>query len=351
MSEYCIGIDLGGTFIKLVVLAVDEDGNKKRFLGITQRPTPSSHGDQIVAEMIRGVKNLLAEQNIDSSDVLGVGIGAPGPLNCSRGVIINAPNIPGLAGLPLRDLVGRGLNLPAVLENDANAAALGEFMFGAAKGARSLAMLTLGTGVGGGIIVDGKILHGSHDSAGEIGHIIVETDGLPCNCGQRGCLEQYASAKFIARQAVIALRGQSQKNTTGCDDPAAGAGQAGRKGTIGQTGALAKTLAEKGDLDAADVNAARKAGDPLAERLWDSAARHLAIACVSLQRVLDCDMIVLAGGLAKAGDDLLDPVRRHFSQLDWRMTEDRPRLVIAALGSDAGVIGAAAVAWQAFGRP
>lgn len=319
-SKVCIGIDLGGTFIKLAAM----DADMKMF-GAIQVPTPSGSADTVIDAMVAGARHVISANNIDRSDVLGVGIGSPGPLNRARGVVVASPNIPSFRDIPLRDRIANALGLPADLENDANAAALGEYLCGAGKGVDTMVMLTLGTGVGGGIVEKGQVWHGSHDFAAEIGHMIVQPGGLPCNCGTRGCLEQYASATFLAKRAADAIRG-------------------------GRASSLSKLLAQKGEIDAADVNTARKAGDDLAAEVWDSAVYHLALACVSLERLLDTDLIVLAGGMTKAGDDLMLPLQKYYCDLEWKITPQMSKIVIATLGSDAGVIGAAGVAWQAFGK-
>ncbi|MFP4354930.1 MAG: ROK family protein [Phycisphaerae bacterium] len=320
MAEFCIGIDLGGTFIKFGLL---DDSNQRR--GIFQLPTPAADGAHAVVEqMVVGVKKLLANEKIASREVTGIGIGAPGPLSISQGVIHAMPNIPGMDGCPIRDRVAAGTSLPAVLENDANAAALGEALCGAGRDVESMILLTLGTGLGSGIILNGRILHGDNEIGGEMGHLIVEPGGELCGCGQRGCLERYCSARFLAEHA----RRQIAKEKS--------------------DGPLAAVLAEKGRIDARDVNEARKAGDELAQRVWQRAARFLAIGCVNLCRLFDPSRIVLGGGLTRAGEDLLDPVREHFADLHWSLTARMTKIVLAEMGNDAGVIGAAAAAWQAF---
>jgi len=323
MKEYYIGVDLGGTFTKTGIMEVD--GDAKRVFGFTEAPTPTNSPDVLIDSVVEAVRKMLQTQQMDAKDCRGLGIGAPGPLNRARGVILHLPNIPGMANLQLRDRVGDTLGVPAILENDANAAAMGEYLFGAGRDVQSMIMLTLGTGVGGGIVVDGQILHGAHDIAGEVGHIIVQPGGRLCNCGQHGCLEQYASATFLAKHAAEEVR-------------------AGRESLLGAV------LEEKGQIDAADVNAARKAGDELAAEAWDSAVRHLAMGCVTLERMLDIELIVLAGGLVNAGDDLLVPLQEYYSGFDWKLSEQMSPLAIATLGSRAGVHGAAGVAWQAFGN-
>jgi len=322
MSEYYIGVDLGGTYTKTGILRV-ADASMDVY-GFTEAPTPTDSRDVLIDSIVDAVRKMLKENELPAAACRGLGIGAPGPLNRARGMILHLPNIPGMSDLPLRDRIGDALGIPAVLENDANAAAMGEYLFGAGRDVQSMIMLTLGTGVGGGIVVDGQILHGAHDIAGEVGHIIVEPGGRLCNCGQHGCLEQYASATFLAKHAAEEVH-------------------AGRKSL------LANVLAEKGSIDAVDVNNARKAGDALAAEAWDSAVKHLAIGCVTLERMLDCELIVLAGGLVNAGADLLDPLQAYYRALDWKLSEQMSPLAIATLGSLAGIHGAAGVAWQAFG--
>ena len=323
MGDCCIGIDVGGTFTKLALVVGGDE--RRSLLGVTEVPTPAKRCDRLIAAIVDAAKGLMGEHGIGRSDVLGVGLGLPGTLDRERGVVINSPNLPDMAGVAVGDRIGEGLNLPTVLENDGNAAALGEFLYGAGRDAGPLIMLTLGTGVGGGIVTDGKIFHGSHNFAAEIGHMIVQPDGLACKCGQRGCLEQYSAAGCLAGRAEAAVRDGRQSRLTG-------------------------VLAEKGHIDAADVNAARKANDALAVEVWDAAVRYLAIACVSLERILDCDVIVLAGGLTKAGDDLMTPLRKYHAEFNWQMADVVPPITIADLGGNAGVMGAAGVARQTFGR-
>lgn len=319
MPKYCIGIDLGGTFIKFGLL--DEH---KQPSDIFQLPTPLDQGsDGVVAQMSAGVRQLVTKRGLVPKDIVGMGIGAPGPINISNGIIIAMPNIPGMENVPLRDRISAELGFRAVLENDANAAAYGEFICGAGRGAGDMIMLTLGTGVGSGIIINGKVLHGAHEIGGEWGHVIVQPGGEKCGCGQQGCLERYASAAFLALRAQRLIE-------------------------QGQPSRLSTVLAAKGKLDAKDVNDARKAGDELAAGVWDDAARYLAQACINICRILDPDEIVLAGGLVNAGEDLMQPLLKHYQEMHWALTPIRTPIVIASLGSDAGVIGAAGVAWSNF---
>lgn len=319
MKKWCLGIDLGGTFIKFV--AMDAENNHCETF---QLPTPSDR-DGIIGQMISGARQLMERQGLTKRDILGVGIGSPGPLDIKNGVIISLPNLPGLDNLPIRDLVSEGLDLPTVVENDANAAAFGEYICGAGEGAAIMILLTLGTGIGSGIVIDGKILHGSNGIGGELGHVIIEPAGMVCSCGQNGCLERYCSAGFIAEQATRQIEYDERKSS------------------------LRAILKEKGSIDARDINDARKSGDDLAVEVWDQAAYYLALASVNICRIFDPDEIVFAGGMTNAGDDLMAPLNEHFRRLYWKFTKPTVKLAIAQLGSDAGSIGAAGVAWQAFG--
>ncbi|MFW6133830.1 MAG: ROK family protein [Planctomycetota bacterium] len=323
MAKHCIGIDLGGTFIKFVAL-----DDRRRAGEVTALPTPRSDGAEAVADrMAAGARRVMDAGGIAPDDIVGVGIGAPGPLKISEGVVVAMPNIPGMDNAPLVRMLARRLEVRCVLENDANAAALGEFLCGAGASAGHMVLLTLGTGLGSGVILDGAVFHGAHEQAPELGHMIIVPDGEPCNCGQRGCLERYCSATYMADRARRRLE--------------SGRGRA--------DGELARRLREKGAIDARDVEEAALAGDPLAAEQWDEMARYLAQGCVNICRIYDPDEIVLAGGMAKAGDALLTPVRKHFDALNWTLAGPRASIALAQLGSDAGAIGAAGVAWEKFG--
>ncbi len=321
MAKSCIGIDFGGTFIKFGLVDADRQPSET-----FQLPTPTDGGcDSVVEQILAGAGQLIQRHGLSKSDIVGVGIGSPGPIDIPNGIVIAMPNIRGMDNCPLRNRVADGLDLPAVLENDANAAAYGEYICGAGEGTGSIVMLTLGTGVGSGIIIDGRILHGSHSIGAELGHMIIVPGGEQCNCGQKGCLERYCSATYMAQRAMRLLEKEDTDSS------------------------LKQLLIEKGGFDARDIEDARKAGDKFAARMWDDCARHLAIGCVNISRIFDPDEIILGGGMAKAGDELLVPVRRYFEELHWSLTEPKTKIVLARLGNDAGAIGAAGVAWVQFG--
>lgn len=313
--DYTVGIDIGGTFIK-AGLCDDQ-------LAVVAREavdTVADRGPEDAFQRIAAqIDALVRAAGVDRAAVRAIGVGVPGPLSHARGVILNAPNLPGWSGAPIRDRLSALAKLPVIVENDAKAAAFGEFTQGAGGGMRDMVMLTLGTGVGGGIVLGGKLWRGSFDNAGEIGHTIVEPGGRPCPCGQNGCLERYASASAVALRTIEAIG-------------------------AGETSSLQGLAGQGRTIDAADVQQAAREGDALASRIWDETCRYLAVVCVNLQHMLNPQLIVLGGGLIQAGSHLLEPVRRHFDTYTWSMAPDSPRIELATLGGDAGILGAAALA-------
>ena len=317
MVKWCIGIDLGGTFIKFVTLDADNNATE-----VFQLPTPDSR-DRVVAQMAAGARQAMERNGLSADDVARVGIGSPGPLDVDKGIILALPNIPDMDNVPIGELMTAELSLPISLENDANAAAYGEYICGAGRDDASMVLLTLGTGVGSGIILDGEIMRGSHGVGAELGHIIIVPDGEPCGCGQKGCLERYCSATFMSQRAARRIESGDEATS------------------------LRAVIEAKGGIDARDINEARRAGDPLAAEVWDEALGYLAQGCVNICRIFDPDRIVLTGGMTNAGDDLLVPLREHVAALDWTLTDRLTDLAISTLGPDAGAIGAAGVAWRA----
>ena len=316
-----VGIDLGGTTLTGVM--VDRDGKR-----LASRTTPADvhrGPDAVIADMVELVDALLAEVSLDRKALIGVGVAAPGPLSpsksdCSRsGRIIRSANLPGWVDVPLCDRLGEALGVPITLENDGNAAAFGEFRRGAGKDGADLVMLTLGTGVGAGVIINGQILRGHFENAAELGHMIVVHDGLQCPCGQRGCLEQYASAGAVARRAAAALE-------------------------RGDSSSLAEAVKNGAAIDSETVVSCARAGDELCLRIWDEACFHLGVACITIQHAFNPSRIVLGGGMSEAGSFLVDRVTHHLHRQRWTLHEDLPAIVPAKLGRHAGAIGAAVLA-------
>ncbi len=318
MSERIfLGIDLGGTNIKAGV--ADENANVISKVSIK---THRQDGvDAVVQRMCEAGREAVSQANLDISEIEAIGIGAPGTLNHKTGIIIAPPNFPDWQDVPIRDMVSKQLNnLPTTLENDANVAAWAEYWAGAGKGCDSLVMLTLGTGIGGGIILNGRIHRGFHDTAGEIGHMMIKVDDRPCVCGQTGCLEAYSSAMNIAKIATEAVK-------------------------AGRESSLKKVLDAGQEITCKLIEEHLRAGDKLAAEIWDDACRYLAIGCIDIANVIDPEMIVFTGGMAKAGDLLLNAVRKHFQEIrSYVFSGIIPKLAISKFGSEAGFIGAAGAA-------
>ncbi len=307
-----LGIDLGGTNTKLALV------DRSHGVLVQQSiPTRAETGPgAVVMALAQTAEGLLTQARVDRAAVQGIGLATPGPLDLGAGKITRAANLPGWQDGPVRDMLAECVGLPVVLENDANAAAYGEYVAGGGVGCEHLVVLTLGTGVGSGVIVNGEILHGHFDNAGELGHMIVVVDGLPCPCGQRGCLERYSSADAIVRRV-----------------------REGHKGSRG------REIEGSREWTAPDIAHAASQQDPVCARIWDEACKYLAVACVNIQHAYNPQRILLAGGLSLAGDLLLEPVRRHLKAQSWSLHTDLPEVAPATLGSDAGVIGAAALAF------
>jgi glucokinase len=319
-ASYLIGIDLGGTAIKAALF--DRD---LRSIDDVEAHTPAREGpDAVIGAMAGAVTSLLKAAKVSKDDVSGLGLGSPGPLDLDTGCTLDLPNFPGFANVPIRDRLAEAVGLPVVIENDANAAALGEFVCGSGEAVSMIVLLTLGTGVGSGIVQDGRVFHGAHGIAPELGHMIVAPEGAPCECGQRGCLEQYASATALVRHA---------RRLIDREDP---------------DSRLRRGLEERGELTAKSIGEAYRGGDPLAREAWDRLANYLAIGCTNIARICDPDLIVLGGGLAGAGDKLIDPVRERFFDIHWTLTDRKTDIVAATLGNRAGIIGAASLARERF---
>ncbi len=317
MSEAFVGIDLGGTNIKIGCF-----NSQLKLVHKTAVATRADMGPGVVVDkMARTVEKLLADAGLSAQDVVAAGIGTPGPAKYSEGIIIASPNLPLFKNVPLRKMLSERLGVPAILENDANAACWGEYVLGAGKGARDMVFFTLGTGIGGGVISNGELVHGCGGNAAELGHIIIYPDGRKCNCGQKGCVEAYASANSTAKRATEAI-------------------EAGAKSS------LKKVLEKKGEITCKDIYEHLAAGDELARQITDETAKALALLCVNVLHATEPKRIVFAGGMIAAGDILLNRIKDYFNEQIWYLKAETVQIVFAALGEDAGIIGAAALAKQ-----
>ncbi|HEX9897386.1 MAG TPA: ROK family protein [Dehalococcoidales bacterium] len=311
-----MGVDLGGS--KILSAVVDSRG---KILASDYRPTQAGKGvDVVINNILKSAHTAVKKTGIPFTQIAAIGLGAPGISNPKNGIIYRSPNLTGWHNIPLRDIIANRFKREVFLINDANAAALGEMKYGAAKGYRNFIYLTISTGIGGGIVINGKLYTGANGMAGEVGHIVVEPDGMPCNCGGAGCWEQYASGSAIARRA----REQIQQ---------------------GIKTQLLK-LAD-GDLDKIDALLIKKAaeqGDKLARKLIAETARYLGIGLGSLINIFNPELIVLGGGLTKIGDTLLKPAFQEASRRSYQDAYKTVRFALAELGDNSGVLGAAVYA-------
>jgi glucokinase len=268
------------------------------------------------------IDHLLSLRNLDPSQLDSISIAAAGAIDIEKGLVTLSPNLPGWRDIPLRDMVGEKYGVNTFLINDASAAALGEHHFGAGKGVSNFIMLTVGTGIGGGIIINGKLYSGPSGSAGEIGHMTIDVNGPKCSCGNIGCLERLVSGTAVAEEAIRRLSQGEKSSLT----------------EIGG-GKIKSITAEK-------VSLAAQNGDSLAMEVISKAATYLGIGLVNLVNIFNPEMIIIGGGLAKVGDLLLEPARRVVRERAFQLSARLVRIVPAQLGDDAAVLGAAIFARQ-----
>lgn len=309
---YRIGIDLGGTNI---VAGVVDDSYRIIATAKCKTATPRP-AEEIIADMARVSREAVQAAGLTMDDIDGVGVGSPGVCNADTGVIERAANL-GFIQVPLRDALSALLNKPVTIENDANAAAYGELLAGAAKGKSSCVCITLGTGVGGGVIIDGKIIAGSNFAGTELGHTVIVVDGVPCSCGRKGCWETYASATGLIRQTRDAM--QANPNSV--------------------MWKLAGNLDRVSGRTAFD---AMRAGDAIGKQVVDTYIKYVAAGITNMINIFQPEVLCVGGGICKEGETLMAPLRAHiekerFSQYSEKQTE----ICAAKLGNDAGIIGAA----------
>jgi glucokinase len=312
------GIDLGGT--KILVLVADAEGN---VCGDVRLPTNASDGpDAVIARMVEATREAARESGVEVKSLIGAGVSAPGPIHAAEGVITDPPNLPGWHDVPLASTLRQQLDIPVVLENDANCGAVGEHRYGAGRGYRHMIYITISTGIGGGIIIDDRLYAGASGAAGELGHIAVAADGPVCGAGHVGCLEAFASGTAIANRAEELIAA----------------------GGLPRTARLAE---HNPPLSAETVHLAAEQGEEEAAAIIDTAGRYLGIGLASIINAFNPQAIVIGGGLTNMGDRILRPAistarRRAFDQsfedvsiVEWELGER-----VAALGAIAVAQGA-----------
>ena len=311
-------VDLGGTKIITAIIS-----HKGEMIAREYHPTLADEGVQPVIERIlSGIDHLIKQSNISLSQLSAISIAAAGVIDIKNGVITESPNLPGWRNIPLRGVVEEKFKVTTLLINDADAAALGEHHFGAGKGLNNVVLLTLGTGIGGGIVINGKLYIGSPGSAAEIGHMIIEVNGPRCKCGNNGCLEMLASGTAVAGEAIVRI-------------------------SQGEKSSLTEMVEGKiEDITAEKVYLAAKDGDSLAMEVIARAAHYLGIGIVNLVNIFNPEIVVIGGGMSKMEDLLLEPVRQIVKERAFPFLAQSVRIVPAQLGSDAGVFGAAVFALE-----
>jgi glucokinase len=318
---FYLGIDLGGTNIKSGV--VDDQG---RPLSSVSLETEAERGPDVgISNLAQAGREAVQASGLQWDEITGVGLGSPGTMDLSRGMLLEPPNLPGWNQLPIRDLLAAQLKKPTILQNDANAAAYGEYWAGAGRNTRSLVLFTLGTGIGCGIVEEGRIIEGRHSHGGECGHIIIQMENArQCSCGGYGHLEAYASATALVKRAHEAL---AQSN---------------------EASPLRQLAAD--DLTSRAIDEAANAGDPLARRLMRETAHYLAVGAVCLMHTIDPDIVLFGGGMIAAGQPFLNDIRHDIKEMAFPTLAKTVRIEYAELGGDAGFIGAAGCARMAFGK-
>ena len=312
--KYGFGVDLGGTTVKLAFF--NDEGT---MLNKWEIPTVTSNGgSRILPDIAASIRAHLDKVGVADSDVLGIGIGVPGPVN-GKGVVNKCVNL-GWGVFNIHEELGKLTGFPVKAGNDANVAALGEYWKGGGQGCENMIFATLGTGVGGGIVVDGKLVHGVHGAGGEIGHLVLNREETePCGCGKCGCVEQYCSATGIVRMAEKHLAATNE----------------------------ASSLRDIFPLTCKDVFDHAAAGDAVASDILEKVYAYLGEFLADLCAVLDPEAVVLGGGVSKAGLPLLDGARRYFDKYAFHGTKG-VRFELASLGNDAGAYGAFKMALSEF---
>jgi glucokinase len=313
-----VGLDVGGTSMKAGV--VEDDGRPRSSVSLpTEAHKGQEHG---LAVMCAAIRRAVAEARREMKGIAAIGVATPGLMDIPAGVILDPPNLKPWRNVAVRQHIHDVFGMPTAFQNDANAAAYGEYWAGAGRGAHSMVLFTLGTGIGGGIILDDRILEGEHSHGAELGHIKIEmTRPRLCGCGRRGCLEAYASATSVVHRTQEALA------------------EDGGRSSLHQT-------AKREELTSEIIFDAAAGGDDLAAKIVEDTAFYLAVGAMNLMHTIDPDMVVFGGGMIAAGDAFLERIRHHVRELAFPVPAAKTQIRYAQLGSDAGFIGAAACGRQ-----
>ena len=308
-----IGIDVGGTNVK-IALVVDNG----KIIYSNSVPTYAKMGYEYTVNNIKqAIKDLMKETNTTPSDIEGIGFDFPGQVDCKTGVVKLAPNIPGWVNVPIAQMIEDEFHIPTRIDNDVRCAALGELKFGAGRGCENFICITVGTGIGSGIVINGKVVRGATNAAGELGHIKLQMNGGPiCGCGDTGCLEAFASGPAIVAMAQEYIKG-------------------GKSTKFREMAAV-----EGGEITPYMVAKAAEEGDPVAKRIFEIVGEYIGIGLTSVINLLNPERVIIGGGVAESGELLLGPIRKTIKERAMVVAGNAVEIVPAQLGNSAGVIGA-----------
>ncbi len=306
-----IGIDVGGTNVKIALV-----NDKGKIIYSNSVPTHAELGYEFTVNNIKqAIYDLLKETKLQNKDIEGIGFGFPGQIDFKNGIVRNAPNIPGWVDIPIKQIFEDEFHIPTRVDNDVRCAALGELNYGAGKGCENLICITVGTGIGSGLIVNGKLVRGASNAAGEIGHIKLQMkDGPICGCGDTGCLEAFASGPAIVAMAEEYIKGGKSTKY--------------------------REIANGNPLTPYIVCEAAKAGDPVAQRIFSVIGEYIGIGMSGVVNLLNPEKIIIGGGVADAGDFLFNPIIKAIKERAMKISGETVQVVPAQLGNTAGVIGA-----------
>ena len=308
-----IGIDVGGTNVKIAL--VDDNG---KIIYSNSVPTYAKMGYEYTVNNIKqAIKDLMKETNTTPSDIEGIGFDFPGQVDCKTGVVKLAPNIPGWVNVPIAQMIEDEFHISTRIDNDVRCAALGELKFGAGRGCENFICITVGTGIGSGIVINGKVVRGATNAAGELGHIKLQMNGGPiCGCGDTGCLEAFASGPAIVAMAQEYIKG-------------------GKSTKFREMAAV-----EGGEITPYMVAKAAEEGDPVAKRIFEIVGEYIGIGLTSVINLLNPERVIIGGGVAESGELLLGPIRKTIKERAMVVAGNAVEIVPAQLGNSAGVIGA-----------
>lgn len=308
-----IGIDVGGTNVKIAL--VDDNG---KIIYSNSVPTYAKMGYEYTVNNIKqAIKDLMKETNTTPSDIEGIGFDFPGQVDCKTGVVKLAPNIPGWVNVPIAQMIEDEFHIPTRIDNDVRCAALGELKFGAGRGCENFICITVGTGIGSGIVINGKVVRGATNAAGELGHIKLQMNGGPiCGCGDTGCLEAFASGPAIVAMAQEYIKG-------------------GKSTKFREMAAV-----EGGEITPYMVAKAAEEGDPVAKRIFEIVGEYIGIGLTSVINLLNPERVIIGGGVAESGELLLGPIKKTIKERAMVVAGNAVEIVPAQLGNSAGVIGA-----------